>query len=96
MLKYRVREWKTVEYEMSVEEFKHYVTELRYFYGSYSGTREPEFVQLMRPSDCKGFITECATLPLGLVPRDVELGEWFEENYETVFNYLKENQQELY
>lgn len=98
MLKYEVLEWQKVTYDMTEEHFKSYVQELRLFFSSYrQGERKPEFIQLMRQSS-RGFITECATIPLTLVPdaENIDLDEWFASNYKTVFKYLKEHQPNLY
>ena len=96
MLKYKVREWVMVEYDMSPSHFKNYVVDVRGFYSSYRSRTQPDFYQLMREADNRGFITECATIPYGMVGDVEDLGEWWNNNYEEVYNYLKENSQELY
>lgn len=100
MLEYDVREWHIVTYQMDVSEFKHYIKELRFFYNSYlEGQRQPKFIQLLRSSS-QGFVTECATLPLSFIGshevEDIDLDNWFEGNYEKVYEYLLQNNTKLY
>lgn len=76
MLKYKVREWTMVEYDMSPSHFKNYVVEVREFYSSYTDRTQPDFYSLMRVSESKGFITECATIPYEMVGDVEDLGEW--------------------
>lgn len=96
MLKYKVREWTVVEYDMSLEHFKNYIVEVRGFYSSYVGGRVPDFYMLMRNSESAGFVTECATIPYEMIGDVEDLSKWFDENYQKVYDHLKENSQELY
>lgn len=95
MLKYLVREFATVEYDMGVEQFKDYIVELR---GFYDNEPKPKFYQLMRRADHEGYITECASLPCNLVGDVVpsDLDGWFDWNYKSVYTYLKDNKIVLY
>lgn len=98
MLKYQIREWVTNTYNMDAEEFKVYVTEVRFFYDSYVGSPPPKFVQLMRDSEDRGMITECATIPVEMVgdTKAADLTDWFKVNYKEVFKYLESDNTRLY
>ena len=100
MLNYDVREWQTVTYQMNAIEFKNYIKELRFFVDGYGEERKPKFIQLMRHSS-RGMVTECATISLELVGGadtliNTDLDDWFEANYEKVYQYLVETQGKLY
>ena len=97
MLKYNAREYVTYTYTMDAEEFKKYITDVRFFYDSYVGSPPPKLVQLMRNSS-NGMVTECATIPVEMVgdTRGAYLTEWFQENYKQVFEYLSNNNSHLY